>query len=338
MYRPGVVDLSQDTDADKKKLYPYGFFIEDGQSKSPPTGFLNDDYVKLFVAMLQHGREMERTLDNIDCQNESWKAGKYFSDLMRGYECEVAVLDIEQDKLPWSWLRFCSAYNAPLDLNIRPMSNTPYMYDKIGIFPSLGASMLFNSPASDYNRTVCKQFVQLWLRTRKANDFGINETGGYFMICKCMPLAFIVHGGDTLHYSLLVTIDGLKWYHFDSITQGLNNGVAERGVESLRRMLLEARKNNALEDEPVPREFSVVHMNRFWDADHTPAIQPDGVSCLLYSVAVLDLFLTTNFDSFPNLHVNDTKCIHANIPAMREFCLAIYRVSWGYFNHVRRIT
>lgn len=331
-----ILDLSEESTESAEPEYPHCHFIDFGGYKSPPTGFLDDDYAKILVLQMVSNKEL--VSPRLENRGEaSWERGQFYNDRMKSNKQEIITLSSSDMKQTgWSWVESAQRSSHRMFDPSKYSSSLPYVYPSVQICTTLATNCIFKSNASEYSRKVNRDFVHKWNTTSTAAGFGILENGTYRCVYKCSPLACIVHDADSKHFSVIITIDGNKWYHFDSTFSGLNNRAVVDGLENARILLMTAFLDGFIEARP-PNKFQIVHMSQSGNGypTHAPVLQFDGVSCLLYAIATLDFFVRTKFNTFPVIEALDGVYIQSAIPEMRKFCISLFHDSYAYYNRVR---
>tara|TARA_B110001454_G_C12701948_1_gene426941 strand:- start:109 stop:1185 length:1077 start_codon:yes stop_codon:yes gene_type:complete len=334
--RNNIIDLTNQPSSSSKPEYPHCHFIDYGSYKTPPTGFLDDDYAKILVLKMRLGNNAD-SLNFGMLENVSWMKGKFYNDAMKENMPEVIQLETKNMQQMFSWVESASRV---FDKRLSPgayKSSLPYAYDNVQICTVQATRCIFTSQASEYHRNVNRHFVHQWDSAVSSCQFGILEgAASYKFVYKCQPMACLVHNADAKHFTVAISVDGIKWYHYDSMQGNANSFAVERGLENARQMLAAAHAAGAISNQP-PNRFDVVHMtsNPGEYKMHVPALQNDNVSCLLYAIATLDFFICTRFDTFPVTERFDVACINQGTVEMRKFCLELFHDSYAYYNHLR---
>ncbi len=165
----------------------------------------------------------------------------------------------------------------------------------------------------------------------------------------CEPLFVILF--DAGHYSVLVTVDGLKWFHYDSLRSQTHAAFADRFLQSLnsarRRYSAAASRSKRKEiTDSLPKAWrpcangqqarsclSIVkeQMRMRKDPVAGPlmvpcqtAFQTDGVSCLLFVHAYIDYFMYTRGAYYPVIHETHIARVGHTVASMRAFVVAAH--------------
>jgi hypothetical protein len=164
--------------------------------------------------------------------------------------------------------------------------------------------------APEAGATVYKPRIETFreqvMRCRAVFDNQHNHFATFEAPFSIRPVFIIVHNERSLHFSLLVTITGKNWYHYDS-APGVN---ASAACDLLAALYQRANLGEPFDGAKCYVEMDTLHEETRartaarvpkYTTDHCVLPQPDGTSCLLYSFERIYYFLCTGFSTWPSI-------------------------------------
>jgi hypothetical protein len=178
----------------------------------------------------------------------------------------------------------------------------------------------------------CEFLVQRLCDTLQAWDLRHDITQQHSVVTQhCSPLVILLL--SKAHYSMLITLDGVTFYHYDSVAAAPHEDYARIWVRRMRQLCQIWLSQDQRRSLGIPvGNFTFVSVSDRVDANPLSFqwLQPDSTSCLLYCFLKVSYFIATRFATFPHVLVPEPHpCVPVLIEQMRAQCRSFFMfITW----------